>query len=167
LKRNANALSIVFLYLSFGSIAFLASANISFANQENDANLSAIIPELQSLSINSNLEFFTPGSAELITGVSRVNLIEVTVSSNTDWVLCIRGSDETWEGPWAKPLSDISWSFDGGEFIPLKTTLADVCMGGSADHQLCPISFKIILDPLKDIPGEYRYPSIIFELSAP
>jgi hypothetical protein len=137
------------------------------AARDTESGFSIVVSEVRSITFNAESTFLTPTATELIRGWTQERMWDIEVSANAEWVLQVRGTESAWDGPWLKPVGDIYWSYEGSEYLPLDTTPVEVCMGGPADHKPCPVTFKVALDPLEDIPGEYRYRTIVFELSEP
>lgn len=146
---------------------FLLLAAVAHADTVDESGVSIIISEVRSLVLDSESVSLAPGVTELLAGWTEERYWNATVSSNADWVLTIRGTEATWEGPWPKPVGDIWWENGGGEYVPLDTEPVEVCRGGPADHEAYSIHCRIALDPERDIPGDYFYANIVFELTTP
>jgi hypothetical protein len=110
---------------------------------------------------------FTPVLSELLAGWTTPQDLNTTVSTNVDWVLTIMGSQSNWTGPWLKPVGDIYWKYGAGDYAALTTLSANVTTGGPVEGGSYPISIKIALDLVTDVPGEYSYTYIVIELTAP
>lgn len=156
-----------FAQLVLAGFFLLAVPLPSLAVRESESDFSIVISEVRSLTLDAESIYLDPAASELIAGWTEERSWNATVCANVDWVLSIRGTDPTWEGPWPKPVGDIYWSYDGSEFVPLDTLPVEVCVDGPVDHKSYPITFRIALDPLEDVPGEYRYGYIVLELTAP
>jgi hypothetical protein len=167
LRRARKSHAIVLAQLILAGIILPALATPSHAARDTQSGFSLVVSEVRSLSIDSGSSYLSPGAAEILAGWTQEHSTDITISSNTEWVLSIRGASPTWDGPWAKPVGDVYWSCNGSDYMPLSTDPAQVCLGGPSDHRPYPINFKVHLDPLKDIPGDYRYTSIVLELTAP
>ena len=138
------------------------------AAQSDDQSRFAIpVGEVRVLELDTEITFFAPGVAEVLAGRTTEQTWNMVVSSNTDWVLTIRGTDEYWDGPWQKPVSDIMYRYGTSDFIPLSTEPTVVSSGDRADHVTYPVDFSISLNMLKDIPGDYFYGYVVFELASP
>lgn len=137
------------------------------AQSDGDSHFSMPVPEIRVLELDTELTFIAPGVAEVLAGRTTEQTWNTVVSSNTDWVLTIRGTEEYWDGPWQKPVSDILCRFDDSEFITLDTEPVEICSGGRVDHAEYPVEFSISLNLLNDIPGEYFYGYVVFELASP
>ncbi len=137
------------------------------ADTEESSSFSFIIPEIRMLSLETGTSVCLADTNALLTGWTEVQTWDIVVSSNVDWVLTVRGTQSAWEGPWPKPVSDIWWACDSGDFVPLDTAPLEGCSGGPSDHESHPVHFRIAMDMLQDIPGDYFYGYIVFELAAP
>ncbi len=143
---------------------FLPAAH---ADPTDVGGLTISIGEVRAISLNSTSILLSPNMNELLDGRIEQQSWDALVSSNVDWVLTIRGSEEIWDGPWQKPISDILWNYEGSEFTPLDIEPQVVCAGGPSNREHYEINFTVELDFVTDIPGEYHYGYIILELSAP
>lgn len=139
----------------------------SIAQSDDQSRFVIPVGEVRVLELDTEITFFAPGVAEVLAGRTAEQTWNMVVSSNTDWILTIRGSDEYWDGPWQKPVSDILWRHEMADFIPLSTEPAVVSSGGMADHVAYPIEFSISLNMLNDIPGDYFYGYVVFEFASP
>ena len=135
---------------------------------ENDQSaFSMSVPTVSSVTAGSGTMIFTPDLAQILAGETTPQDLDVTVSTNVDWELTITGSQATWTGPWSKPVGDILWKYGAGDYAALTTSSASVATGGPVEDGSYPISIKIALDLVTDIPGEYSYTYIVIELTAP
>jgi hypothetical protein len=135
---------------------------------EDDSDLSMSVPGVRLLTLERDTISFEPGILEMVDGWSNEEVLTARVSANVDWVLTIKGSEALWEAPWDKPVSDIYWSYGGGEYVPLSSTQsAQVVAGGLSKEAAYPIKLKVMLDLEKDVPGKYYYSYLVVELTAP
>lgn len=132
-----------------------------------ESGFSITITEVRSLTLDSDNALLNPGATAVLSGWMTEKTWDVNICANVDWVLKIRGTSSTWEGPWPKPVGDIYCAYAGSEYMPLDTAPIEIYRGGPADHESYPINFRIALDPLLDIPGDYYYSYIVFELESP
>ena len=139
----------------------------AYADPVDDSGFGMSVPGVRSLTLEQDNLQFEPDILQFLDGWTHQEVLIARVNANVDWVLTIRGSDELWEGPWEKPVTDIYWKYGGGEYASLDTQSAYVASGGPTNQQAYPIHFKIKLDLEWDVPGEYYYEYVIFELSAP
>jgi hypothetical protein len=145
----------------------LAFPCAAVAQRDYESGFSIVISEVRLLTVETESAFIAPDAGEVLSGWTGEQTLGVTVSANTEWVLWIRGTEPAWDGPWSKPIGDIHWSCGESEYVPLDTMPAEVCAGGMSDHEPYQINFKIALDPLKDVPGDYYYTYIVIELTSP
>ena len=138
----------------------------AWAEANHQTDFSIIVGEVRTVSVDRENLDLIPVAAELIAGWTRVGTLNITVSANVEWALSIRGSEPFWEAPWNKPVGDIFWSYNGSEYFPLDVIATEVLTGGPSDNEIYPLNFKISLDPLEDIPGDYYYPEIIIEVTS-
>ena len=147
--------------------AILALCIPALADSDDDGEFAMSVPGVRTLKLDRNSLQFTPGAMELENGWTQQQVIIARVSANVDWVVKLSGTENYWDGPWEKPVADIHWKYGGGGFTSLTTTEAAVEQGGPANQRSLPIHFKIKLDWVKDIPGEYTYAYILFEVTEP
>ena len=167
LRRAGKFIAFLFAGSALACVVLLALATPIYAAEDSQSGFTIIVSEVRSITIDSSSADFSPGAMELISGWTRESSSNLIISSNTEWVLSIRGTSPTWDGPWLKPVGDIFWSYNGGKYVPLSVDSTEILHGGAADHRPYALNFKVHLDPLKDIPGEYRYQSIVLELTSP
>jgi hypothetical protein len=146
-------------------VLILAFASATLAKNADDSGYTIIVTDISMVSIDSTQVTLSPDTYEWLNGWTSEQTWRVVCSSNANCVLTVRGLDETWDAPWSKPVSEIFWSYGGSEFQPLSTQPTEVCAVGPSDHVVFPIQYKVALDILKDIPGDYFYKGIIFEIS--
>ena len=144
-------------------VVLLLLAPVAYADSESNSGISIVISEVKVLSVDADNLTLSPAAPEVLSGWTEQQTWNVTISANVEWALTIRGTAPTWDGPWLKPVGDIFFSSDGSDFAPVGTEPVRVCTGGPSDNEVRPINFKIALDPLKDIPGEYFYGYIVLE----
>jgi len=155
-------------YIPLLAILFVLIFNLpAHADTIYDTGFTIVVSEVRSLTLDAENAALTPGGFELISGWTQEQTWDIDVSANCDWVLQIRGTDPTWDGPWPKPVGDIFFSCNGTDYMPLATTPSEVVYGGPSNRESYPVNFKVALDPLLDIPGEYFYGYIVFELETP
>jgi len=153
--------------LIFATFTISLPPGIVQAQDEGNSSVTLVVSEVRTLSIDADGGFLSPDASAVLDGWSEERTCDIIISANTEWVLRIRGSSPVWDAPWQKPVSDIYYSCSDGDFIPLTTTPNDILVGGPAINGTIPVTFKIKLDPLHDIPGEYYYNAIELELIAP
>jgi hypothetical protein len=147
------------------TLAFVTFISPTFAQNSDESDYTIIVTDISLVSIDSTQVTLAPDTYEWLNGWTNEQGWKVVCSSNEACVLTVRGLDETWDAPWPKPVGEIFWSYGGGEFQPLSTEPTEVCSIGPADHEVFTIQYKVALDILKDIPGEYFYTGVIFEIS--
>ena len=160
-------MNLLFFRLIAATAILIFFAMPSSAEPEDDSDFSMRITDVRMLTLDRNTVSFEPGITEILEGWSKHELVNTHVSANVPWVYTINGTKETWEGPWEKPVTDIYWKYGGMEYASLTISPAIVATGGPCNNQAYPIHFKIKLDIGQDIPGEYFYSYILFELTAP
>jgi len=148
-------------------IILLLCCPAAYAGEDDDSDLSMRVPDVRLVNVEPGSINFAPDMTDMINGWTKTEEITAVVSANTNWVLTIKGSEEYWEGPWQKPVSDIYWNLAGGEYQPLTTQSTEVASGGKCNGSGYPIHMKVELDLSQDAPGEYYYYVIIFELTSP
>jgi len=153
----------IVLSLPFTVIMLLVFACAAHADSTHNSGISIVISEVKVLSVDADSLTLSPAAPEVIVGWTETQIWNVTISANVEWALTIRGTTSTWDGPWLKPVGDIFFSCGGSDFTPIETEPLRVCTGGPSNNEIRPINFKIALDPLKDIPGEYFYGYIVLE----
>jgi len=151
----------------------------AYAEPEDESDFTMSVPGVRSLTIDPDSLRFDPDLDQITRGYTDEEVVIATVSANVGWVLTITGSAQVWEGPWQKPVGDIYWKYGGGEagsigtdsgvagYQSLTTLSAVVVSGGPCNQHTYPISFGVKLDIEKDVPGEYYYAYIVFELTTP
>jgi len=139
----------------------------AYATADDDSDMSMRVPDVRLVNVDVGTISFEPDINDFIDGWTQKKTITAVVSANTNWVLTIRGSEEYWEGPWEKPVTDIYWALAGGEYQPLTTTATPVAAGGLSNRSGYPVHIKVKLDTSMDAPGEYYYYVIMFELASP
>jgi hypothetical protein len=125
------------------------------------------VPGIRSVYVGSGTLIFAPDVIQVLEGWTTPQTLDTTVSANEDWALTITGSQGAWTGPWAKPVGDIYWKYGAGDYAALTTSSANVMTGGPVDNGSYHIDFKIALDLVTDMPGNYSYSYIVIEISAP
>ena len=167
MRMGKNIINRTLLPVIFITTLLLVLPSPAQAEWEIESNFSIIISEVRVFELGCENVSPNPGATALLTGLTEQNPIDVTISTNVAWLLTIRGSDPFWEAPWQKPVSDMQFSYDGGEFQSIGLTAATVTGGEPADHEIYTVNLRASLDPLYDIPGEYSYNYIIFEIETP
>lgn len=148
-------------------VILLVLCPAAYAEPEDDSAFSMGVPGVRSLTLEQSNIQFGPDALQMLDGWTHQGVLIAWVNANVDWVLTIRGSKELWEGPWQKPVSDIYWKYGGADYESLGMLSAYVASGGPCIKYTCPIYFNVMLDLERDVPGEYYYAYILFELSAP
>ena len=148
-------------------LIFLLAVPWAWADVEDESDTSMTVPGVRSLTLDQQSLHFEPTIEEMINGWTQQKPIIARVSANVGWVLTVRGSSELWEAPWSKPVTDLYWKYDGGEYAPLTTDVVEIVSGGPCNQHTFPVHFMVKLDLEKDVPGEYYYNYIVFELAAP
>ena len=124
------------------------------------------IGQVQRLSLDRDELTFNPTDAELLGGRTGEEEQTATLSSNTPWVLTIRGSTAVWDGPWAKPVEDILVGTQSRDAFSVTTSPQELASGDPgvdvAVRML--VSVKVSLE--KDRPGTYMYRSLVFQLAS-
>jgi len=154
-------------YLIPAIIVLLLCCAAAYAKQEGDSDLSMQVPDVYLLDVEPGSIDFQPDLGNVLEGWTEAREVTAIVSANADWVLKIRGSQEFWEAPYQKPVSDIYWNLAVGDFQPLSTQFAPVVSGGLADASEYPIHIKVKLDISKEIPGDYHYYYVVIGLMTP
>jgi hypothetical protein len=167
MRRRIDVNPILIAHLLIALLLSLLFSPAAAAQSDNESRFAIPIGEVRVLELDTEITYFTPGVAEVLAGRTGEQMWNMVVSANTEWLLTIRGTDEYWDGPWEKPVGDILWRYDMPEFVPLTTEPVVVSSGGPADHVVYPIEFSISLNMLNDIPGEYFYGYVVFELASP
>jgi len=144
-------------------VIYLLYTGVAYADSESNSGISIVISDVKVLSVDADSLTLSPAAPEVLSGWTEQQTWNVTICANVEWALTIRGTAPTWDGPWLKPVGDIFFSSGGSDFAPVETESTRVCTGGPSDNEVRPINFKIALDPLKDIPGEYFYGYIVLE----
>lgn len=167
--KNVTAPGIICIILCFliGNSILLFFLPAAHADPTEGSSLTISIGEVRTISLESGSIYLSPNINELLEGRIEPQTWDAIVSSNVDWVLTIRGTEDTWDGPWQKPVGDILWSYEGGDFTPLDMEPQVVWSGGPSNREHYPINFTVELDFINDVPGEYHYGYIVLELSAP
>ena len=137
------------------------------AEEDDDSGFSLSVLDVRILSLDRSSLEFTPGAREMVEGFTHQQVLQARVSANANWVLTISGTEGNWSGPWPKPVEYIYWKYDGGEYVCLTTSAAEVFSGGPADQRTLPVHFKVKLDFETDLPGRYTYEYVVFELAEP
>ena len=160
--------AVVILSLILTAITFsLLSALPAHAGPEDDSGFSMSVTGIRYLYLENETLEFTPDAEQMLDGWTTTEQSVVWVSANVPWLLTIRGTEEYWEGSWLKPLSDIYWKFGNAEYIPLSTEPENITLDGPINAGQFPIDIRIKLDMETDLPGNYTYTYLLFELSAP
>ena len=158
---------LILMQLMAGVVILLLCCTAVSAAPKDESDFSMGVPEVRLVNVEPGSIHFDPDIGEMLDGWTHVKDITAVVSANANWVLTIKGSEEYWEGPYDKPVSDIYWNLAGGEYKPLSTQSTPVVSGGLSKRCGYPVHIKIKLDLSKDQPGDYNYYYIIFELTAP
>lgn len=153
--------------LFFSVVILFAFCPAVLADPVDDSGFSMGVPGIRSLTLDQNNIHFEPDIRQMVDGWTHQEVLIARVNANVDWVLTVRGSDDLWDGPWEKPVTDIYWKYGGGEYASLDMQSMYVASGGPTNHQAYPIHFKVKLDLALDVPGDYYYEYVIFELSSP
>ena len=168
IQQNSNrGRSTVIKQLIISFVILLLLCPAAHAVPEDDSGFGMDVPGVRSLTLDDESLYMEPGIIEMLDGFTDPEVITASVCANVTWVLTIRGSDELWDGPWDKPITDIYWNYNGGDYVPLGMDSAYIVSGGPCNQVEYPINFKVKLDMEYDLPGEYYYEYIVFELSAP
>lgn len=167
MRHSGRKYTLVLTQIILTTAFLLVFTEAAHADMVYESGFSITISEVRSLTLDSDTVNLTPDATSVLTGWMEEQTWEVNVWANVDWVLRIRGTSSTWEGPWPKPVGDIYCAYAGSEYVPLDTAPVEIYRGGPADHESYPINFRIALDPLLDIPGEYYYSYIVLELESP
>jgi hypothetical protein len=162
MTRNLTAMSI--LVAVFILLVCSVAAN---AEAEDDSDVSMRIPDVRLVEVNPGYLEYYPSLNDMTNGWTETKQVTAVVSANADWVLTIKGSSESWEGPYAKPISDIYWNYGGGDYVPLSTQGAMIAVGGLSNGTGYDVSFRIKLDLSRDLPGDYHYYYVVFEMLEP
>ncbi len=157
----------ILTWIAAACLFFIFAVPAVHADSEDVSGLTVSIGEVRTITLESGSFNFSPDINELLDGRTEHQSWDAIVSANVGWVLTIRGAEDTWDGPWDKPVSDILWEYDGGGYMPLDTEPQIVCSGGPSNREPYPIGITVQLDFEKDIPGDYHYGYIVLELSAP
>ena len=137
------------------------------AEPEDESGFGMSVPGVRMLTLEQENIEFDPDILQFLDGWTHQEVLIARVNANVTWVLTVRGSDDLWEGPWDKPVTDIYWKYGGGEYASLGMQSAYVASGGPCNQLTYPIHFKVKLDLAFDVPGDYHYEVVIFELSSP
>jgi len=137
------------------------------AEADDGSDMSMRIPDVRLIEVDPDYIEFDPSLNDMVSGWTETRTITATVSANADWVLTIKGGSETWDGPYMKPVSDIYWNLAGGDYVALGTQNSMITAGGLSNGTGYDISFRIQLDLSRDLPGDYHYYDVIFELLEP
>jgi hypothetical protein len=148
-------------------IILLLLCPASYADREDESDFSMRCPEVRYLTLEPDSLDFESSMANMVEGWTSTKVLTARVFANVQWVMKIKGTSGTWEGPYAKPISDIYWSYGTGTPVPLTTDSATVVSGGCCFNEPFPIDIKVKLDMTRDVPGDYYYTYILVELSAP
>jgi len=167
MRRKIDATARFMARLIVATIFLLLLTRSAFAVPDDQSGFSIIIEDVRTLSLDSEITYFAPDVMQILSGWTGEQVWTTTINANVDWVLTIRGTEAFWDGPWQKPVGDIWWEYNGGGFVPLDTEPAEVCSAGPSDHQVHQIRFRLAVDLLKDIPGDYYYGYLVLELAAP
>lgn len=151
--------------LCLGAFFLLCTAANADEAAESDYSMEVIAVRLLTLDRES-LQFF-PKAREMIDGFTHQQVLHVEVSANVGWVLTVSGTAGNWRGPWDKPVEDVYWKYGEGGYTALSTSPAEVSSAGPANQRTLPIHIKIKLDIEEDVPGQYFYEYVIFELVEP
>jgi hypothetical protein len=158
---------VTLLQLTAVAAVFFLVCTAAWASPEDESDFFMTCPGVRMLTLDPDTLNFQPGLDQILAGWTQDDVIVAKASANVTWVLTIRGSAEAWEGPWDKPVSDIWWKYDGGQYQPLSTSVTEIVSGGPVNQHAYPVHFKVKLDIEKDVPGDYYYSYIIFELASP
>lgn len=143
------------------------SGFIAYAAPEDEGDFSMSVPGVRMLTLDRRSLEFSPGGPEFEAGFSEHKVVVASVSANAEWLLVISGTSETWQGPWAKPVGDIQWRYGGGQYAALSRNEASVVSGGAQNQRSYPVHFRIKLGWENDVPGDYRYEFVLFQLTTP
>ncbi len=143
------------------------SGNAAFAAPDDEGDFSMSVPGVRMLTLDRRSLEFSPGGPELEAGFSEHKVVVASISANAEWMLVVSGSAAAWQGPWAKPVEDIQWRYGGGQYASLTMNEASVVSGGAQSKRSYPVHFRIKLDWENDVPGEYRYEYVMFQLTTP
>ena len=158
------------LYFSLALVLLLClSAVPAFADDDSDSvDVTVTVPPLVQLTLSTNSLVWTANQITVSrynAGYSHSQSISMTVKSNTNWQIDVRGSSASFTGPWAKPVGDIEWVDGGQTYTPLTQTDAYVYNGTPTDGDPpYSIQFRIKLDWEDDVPGTYTYENIVLTL---
>jgi hypothetical protein len=149
------------------ALVILVLCGPAYAGSDDNSDFSLRCPAMRMVTVEPDSLSFESDMGQFVAGWTEPKEITAWVSANVPWVLSIKGSQESWEGPYPKPVSDISWSYGPGAYVPLSTSSATVVAGELTNRQPYPINIKVKLDLSKDFPGDYHYYNIVVELSEP
>ena len=95
----------------------------------------------------------------------------VTVKSNSAWVVSIRALNATWgasaEGRTDKVAADLLWSSSAtGSFAPLSGTDTPIASGSATTGVSGTLFLKVAYSWLNDVPGTYTLP-VVLTITAP
>jgi hypothetical protein len=99
----------------------------------------------------------------------------VTVWSNRSWTLTVAANSATWDGPWAKPASDLQLrvanvskpvSYYASAYFGLSTTAANVAEGVPGGNIAFTMDFKVLVSWDNDVAGNYSL-GFTYTLTAP
>jgi len=154
-------------YIFTALVILLACSPAVFAQADDDSNLSMQVPDVRLIKVEPAYLEFGPSMADMVNGWTETQQVTAYVSANADWMLMIKGASEVWEGPYQKPVSDIYWSLAGRDSNPLSTESSMIISGGLCRDSEYPINIQIMLDVSRDLPGNYHYYNVIFEMVEP
>lgn len=166
MKNKFKAFAIIKTILLIMAV-FLMLVLPAYGGTDDGSGFTMSVTGIRYLTLENGSVAFTPEPEQMINGWTTEEQSVVWVSANVPWVLTIRGSEDYWEGPWAKPVSDIYWRYGTSEFIPLGTTSETIAIDGPVSSEQFLIDLKIKLDMENDLPGDYTYSYVVFEISAP
>jgi hypothetical protein len=149
------------------ALLLLLFASAALAEPEQDSGFTMSVQEVRMLTIDRQSILLNPDIHEIINGMAEPEKLSMAVSANVAWVLTVRGTDPYWNGPWEKPVTDILWRVGQDEFKPLTTDPVEVMSGNPTTQKIFDIDLTSMLSMEKDVPGDYSYAYIVFELTPP
>lgn len=130
MRHKNNIHNTILVHLIIAVAVLIICSPAAYADPEDESNTSITITGVRSLTLEQDSLHYEPNISQMLNGWTQQQVLIARVSANVNWALNIRGSDEYWEGPWDKPVSDIYWKYGGGGYEPLWTQPAEVASGG-------------------------------------
>lgn len=92
--------------------------------------------------------------SELTAGYSDAQGPVVTVRANHAFFVLISAPDP-FVGPWAKPVSDVTWSSNGGPYTALTTLGAQLLASSGGASLSRSVDYEVLWSFGQDVPGSY------------